>query len=54
MLNYHEATLTMIDYEGNNYQPEPRKPEQPQTTNGDETVRWLNDHCDFKPFGAEW
>lgn len=43
----------MIDYEGNNYQPELRKPEQPQT-NGDETVRWLNDHCDFRPFGAEW
>ena len=53
MLNYQEATLTMIDYEGNNYQPEHRKPKRKQT-NGDETVRWLNDHCDFRPFGAEW
>ena len=54
MLNYHEATLTMIDYEGNNYQQEPHKPEQPQTTNGDETVKWLEDHCGFRPHGEEW
>ena len=52
MLNYHEATLTMIDYEGNNYQPEPEKP-KPQT-NGDETVKWLEEHCGFRPMGAEW
>ena len=54
MKNYHEATLTMIDYEGNNYQPEPRKPEQPQTINSDDTVKWLEDHCGFRPIGAEW
>ena len=54
MLNYQEATLTMIDYEGNNYQPELRKPEQPQTTKGDDTVKWLEDHCGFRPIGAEW
>ena len=54
MLNYHEATLTMIDYEGNNYQPEPRKPEQSQTTNGDDTVKWLEEHFGFRPMGAEW
>ena len=56
MLNYHEATLTMIDYEGNNYQPDPRKPEQP-TPHGDLTGRelddWLNTQ-DFRPFGYEW
>ena len=54
MLNYHEATLTMIDYEGNIYQPELRKHEQPQTTNGDDTVKWLDEHCGFRPFGMEW
>ena len=44
----------MIDYEGNNYQPEP-EPEQPKPqTNGDETVNWLNEHCGFRPFGMEW
>ena len=54
MLNYHEATLTMIDYDYNNYTPEPRKPEQPQTTKGDDTVKWLDEHCGFRPFGMEW
>ena len=54
MLNYHEATLTMIDYEGNNYQQEPRKPERKQTTNSDDTVKWLEEHCGFRPMGAEW
>ena len=44
----------MIDYEGNKYQPEPRKPEQPQTNNSDDTVKWLEDHCGFRPFGYEW
>ena len=44
----------MIDYEGNKYQPEPRKPELKQTTNGDDTVKWLEDHCGFRPIGAEW
>ena len=54
MKNYLKDTFSMIDYEGNNYQPEPRKPEQPQTTNGDDTVKWLEEHCGFRPFGAEW
>lgn len=53
MKNYHEDTLTMIDYEGNNYKPEPHKPERPQT-NGDDTVKWLEEHCGFRPMGAEW
>ena len=53
MLNYHEATLTMIDYEGNEYKPEPQPAERPQT-NGDETVKWLEEHCGFRPMGAEW
>lgn len=44
----------MIDYDYNNYTQEPRKPEQPQTTNGDETVKWLEDHCGFRPIGIEW
>ena len=43
----------MIDYEGNEYKPETQPTERPQT-NGDETVRWLNDHCDFRPLGEEW
>ena len=42
----------MIDYEYNDYQPEP-EPEQPQT-NGDETVKWLEEHCGFRPIGLEW
>ena len=42
----------MIDYEYNDYQPEP---EQPKTqTNGDETVKWLEEHCGFRPMGTEW
>ena len=53
MLNYHEATLTMIDYEYNDYQPKP-EPEQPHTTNSDDTVKWLDEHCGFRPFGMEW
>ena len=45
----------MIDYDYNNYTPEPRKPEQPKPqTNGDDTVKWLEDHCGFRPMGAEW
>ena len=54
MQNYQEATLTMIDYDYNNYTPEPRNPDQPQTTKGDDTVKWLEDHCGFRPIGAEW
>ena len=44
----------MIDYEGNKYQPETHKPERKQTTNGDDTVKWLEDHLGFMPMGAEW
>ena len=54
MLNYHEATLTMIDYEGNEYKSEPQPTERQQTTNSDDTVKWLEDHCGFRPIGAEW
>ena len=54
MKNYLKDTFSMIDYEGNNYQPDPRKPEQPQTTNGDDTVKWLEEYCGFRPMGAEW
>ena len=43
----------MIDYEYNDYTPEPRKHEQPKC-NSDETFEWLDEHCDFRPFGAEW
>ena len=44
----------MIDYEYNDYQPE-QEPEQPKPqTNGDETVKWLEEHCGFRPMGAEW
>ena len=42
----------MIDYEFNDYQPEPEQP-KPQA-NGDDTVKWLEDHCGFRPMGAEW
>ena len=44
----------MIDYDYNNYTPEPRNPDQPQTTKGDDTVKWLEEHCGFSPFGMEW
>lgn len=44
----------MIDYEGNNYQPEPRNPEQPKPQTGDDTVKWLEDHLGFRPMGVEW
>lgn len=42
----------MIDYEYNDYQPEPEQP-KPQV-NGGETVKWLEDHCGFRPIGLEW
>ena len=42
----------MIDYEYNDYQPEPEQP-KPQT-NGDDTVKWLEEHCGFRPIGLEW
>lgn len=54
MKNYLKDTYSMIDYEGNKYQPEPHKPERKQTTKGDDTVKWLEDHCGFRPFGYEW
>jgi len=49
----------MIDYEGNNYQPEPQQPEQPkQTHNPDRlTGKELEDALyasGFRPFGYEW
>ena len=43
----------MIDYDYNNYTPEPRKPVTPNG-NADETIDWLEAHCDFRPMGAEW
>ena len=44
----------MIDYEGNKYQSEPQPTERPHTTNSDDTVKWLEEHCGFRPMGAEW
>ena len=52
MLNYHEATLTMIDYEGNKYRP--KEPEQPKPTDSKEALEWLEANAGFRPFGAEW
>ena len=43
----------MLDYEYNDYQPEPEQP-KPQTTNSDDTVKWLEEHCGFRPIGLEW
>ena len=54
MKNYLKDTFSMIDYDYNNYKPERGKSEQPQTTKGDDTVKWLEDHCGFRPIGAEW
>ncbi len=55
MLNYHEATLTMIDYEGNKYQPEPHKPEQPKPKHkaDPETLAYL-ESLPWRPFDVEW
>ena len=52
MLNYHEATLTMIDYEGNNYQPD--KQAQPQPSADKPALDWLEANMDFRPIGDEW
>ena len=54
MKNYHEATLTMIDYEGNNYQPEPEH-EQPKPKQKDdpETLAYL-ESLPWRPFDVEW